>query len=294
MTNPSSPLDGAQHGMSPLPLHIEIFARLDAANGNINAYGGVCALYDLARMSVRLAHIEAEVARVANMETIGRATSGGSPDVTPPTPSHTDSSAQPAPTKGTRRVIDAVFADLQERREAGIKKYGGELEAHNGRNALVDAYQEILDLAMYVKQELIERDSATAFGWTLIDERGVAGGLFKQRLLAEAAAVETPSRLVPLFLQPPALSASVPSRTATPEPEIDGVGIDYAKRSIRVIEQWLAWEDRPVLGAADTAAVNATIRSLRRIATAQKCRECEQPAHGSEDGGLCGTCVWLS
>lgn len=50
----------------------------------------------------------------------------------------------------------AVIADIRARREIGIKRYGTALQPHNGRNALLDLYEELLDAAMYVKQRLIE------------------------------------------------------------------------------------------------------------------------------------------
>lgn len=71
-----------------------------------------------------------------------------------------DSHSQPKPvnTEGSQSVTDAVIADLQFRREQGIAKYGMELRTNNGRDALVDAYQEAVDLAVYLKQALIERE----------------------------------------------------------------------------------------------------------------------------------------
>ncbi len=45
---------------------------------------------------------------------------------------------------------------MEVRREMGIAKYGTPLQPHNGGNALVDAYQEVLDLAVYLKQKIIE------------------------------------------------------------------------------------------------------------------------------------------
>lgn len=53
-------------------------------------------------------------------------------------------------------VWDVVIADMQERKEMGKEKYGTYLRAFNGRNALVDAYQEVLDLAVYLRQLIIE------------------------------------------------------------------------------------------------------------------------------------------
>ena len=72
--------------------------------------------------------------------------------------------AQPEPRPvGTGRVIfDLVKADLDSRAEVGKAKYGTLLRAGNGRNALMDAYQEVLDLAMYLRQALEEKREAQA------------------------------------------------------------------------------------------------------------------------------------
>lgn len=50
----------------------------------------------------------------------------------------------------------AIVADIQARKELGLKKYGTVLQAFNGRNAMMDAYQEALDLVMYLRQALEE------------------------------------------------------------------------------------------------------------------------------------------
>jgi hypothetical protein len=81
------------------------------------------------------------------------------------TPAHADSKGQPAPTGNGASVTDAVVADMLYRREHGIVKYGTELRANNGRDALSDAYQEALDLAVYLKQALMERDAETMQRW---------------------------------------------------------------------------------------------------------------------------------
>lgn len=73
---------------------------------------------------------------------------------------HTDS-VQPAPMRSelSQSVTDAVIADMVTRRETGTKKYGVELLTFNGRDALLEAYQESLDLTVYLKQALMERDA---------------------------------------------------------------------------------------------------------------------------------------
>lgn len=64
---------------------------------------------------------------------------------------------QPRPTVNNGPCVqDLVIADIEARKQNGIRKYGTTLQPHNGRNALLDAYQETLDLAMYLKQRLIE------------------------------------------------------------------------------------------------------------------------------------------
>jgi hypothetical protein len=53
-----------------------------------------------------------------------------------------------------RRVIE----DAKARNEMGKRKYGRALTAMNGRDALLDAYEESLDLTVYLKQERDRRE----------------------------------------------------------------------------------------------------------------------------------------
>ena len=66
---------------------------------------------------------------------------------------------QPEPKEGREKVLDLVVKDLKERAGMGKERYGTYLKTHNGRDALWDAYQEALDLCMYLRQELAERES---------------------------------------------------------------------------------------------------------------------------------------
>jgi hypothetical protein len=67
---------------------------------------------------------------------------------------------EPAPTEtGGRPIWELVIEDMRRRDAAGRAKYGTALQAHNGRDALVDAYQEALDLAVYLRQAIAERDA---------------------------------------------------------------------------------------------------------------------------------------
>lgn len=54
---------------------------------------------------------------------------------------------------------DLVIEDMRARKQFGIEKYGTTLQAHNGRKPLVDAYQEVLDLAVYLRQRIAEDES---------------------------------------------------------------------------------------------------------------------------------------
>lgn len=53
-------------------------------------------------------------------------------------------------------VAKAVVYDMEQRNATGCAEYGTALHTHNQRNALVDAYQELLDAAVYLKQRLEE------------------------------------------------------------------------------------------------------------------------------------------
>jgi len=55
-------------------------------------------------------------------------------------------------------VWELVIKDMQARDLFGRHKYGIPLQPFNGRDALKDAYQEALDLCVYLRQALYERD----------------------------------------------------------------------------------------------------------------------------------------
>lgn len=55
---------------------------------------------------------------------------------------------------------ELVLADMAERRRIGIARYGVPVRPDNGRDALVDAYQEALDLCVYLRQAIEQRDRA--------------------------------------------------------------------------------------------------------------------------------------
>ena len=66
---------------------------------------------------------------------------------------------QPMPSIGQEDVLPQVIRDLEARTEYGVKTYGHPLQTFNGRDALVDAYQEALDLAQFLCQLIMEREN---------------------------------------------------------------------------------------------------------------------------------------
>jgi hypothetical protein len=66
---------------------------------------------------------------------------------------------QPLPIANEYPAIQTmVVQDLGERMQVGLKRYGTLLQPHNGRDMLLDAYEEALDLAIYLRGALYERD----------------------------------------------------------------------------------------------------------------------------------------
>lgn len=65
---------------------------------------------------------------------------------------------QRPPIAGTgAHIHDLVEEDIASRKRIGVKKYGMPLQANNGRDMLWDAYEEALDLAIYLRGELENR-----------------------------------------------------------------------------------------------------------------------------------------
>ncbi len=55
-------------------------------------------------------------------------------------------------------VWPLVLDDMKARDGEGRRKYGVPLQPHNGRDTLVDLYQELLDAAVYTRTLIYERD----------------------------------------------------------------------------------------------------------------------------------------
>jgi hypothetical protein len=74
-------------------------------------------------------------------------------------PSKTREGDQPLPTKNDGPAMqDLVIADIEARKAVGLARYGTLLQAHNGRDFLRDAYEESMDLTLYLRGLIYERD----------------------------------------------------------------------------------------------------------------------------------------
>lgn len=70
---------------------------------------------------------------------------------------------QPAPTASTEPACwDLVVQDMQRRDNFGKAKYGVRLQPNNGRDFLRDAYEEALDLAVYLRGLIYEQEQHNA------------------------------------------------------------------------------------------------------------------------------------
>lgn len=105
-------------------------------------------------------------------------------------------SNEPKPTEsGTKAVWETVIADMQERDASGLRKYGTRLRPFNGRDSMVDAYQEGLDLVVYMRAKLIELASVAQ---VLQQCANILENPTSQKddILTVAAAIRTQTRIV--------------------------------------------------------------------------------------------------
>lgn len=66
---------------------------------------------------------------------------------------------QPSPVANQRPASwELVIDDMRSRDSFGRKKYGTPLQPFNGRDSLKDAYEEVLDLCVYLRNAIEERD----------------------------------------------------------------------------------------------------------------------------------------
>jgi len=65
----------------------------------------------------------------------------------------------PEPNTGTVSAQDLVIADIERRKAVGLSRYGTLLFPNNGRSMLRDAYDEALDLCVYLRGLIAEEES---------------------------------------------------------------------------------------------------------------------------------------
>lgn len=117
-------------------------------------------LHDIVRHGVLPAEDEARLRATL----AARATSGSTRRRRQPMPTLNDPQPLPQPSLGSLQGAAhwLVCADLLERAAMGQAKYGTPLQVDNGRNHLVDAYQELLDLLCYLRMAIEEQQGSAA------------------------------------------------------------------------------------------------------------------------------------
>ncbi|MFE0490152.1 hypothetical protein [Streptomyces griseoaurantiacus] len=63
---------------------------------------------------------------------------------------------QPLPAEGQENVQDALIAHIRQRKALGVQRYGRPLQTFNGRDAVRDLLEELLDGATYAMQVQLE------------------------------------------------------------------------------------------------------------------------------------------
>lgn len=65
---------------------------------------------------------------------------------------------EPCPHQGMDPVFPELLNTIGHRVLMGVEKYGQPLRTHDGRDHLMDAFQEIIDAAMYLQAAIMERE----------------------------------------------------------------------------------------------------------------------------------------
>jgi hypothetical protein len=94
-----------------------------------------------------------------------------------PTREGREGDTEPMPVRSKSPIMHwLVQEDLEGRLQVGIVRYGEGLQAFNGRRALRDAYDEVLDQSVYLRQAIFEGEHGIALngGYTTIDDLTLA------------------------------------------------------------------------------------------------------------------------
>lgn len=94
-------------------------------------------------------------------------------------------SEQVDPVQNSEKAVwDLVIGDMAARDQEGLRKYKTRLQPFNGRDALIDLYQELLDAVVYTRQVIEEKKSILAI-LQFYAEGGNDGGLKAATLLSQ-------------------------------------------------------------------------------------------------------------
>lgn len=87
---------------------------------------------------------------------------------------------QKKPNGKGREIAPLVIEDLLSRVKKGVETYGEPLKSDNGRDPLVDLYQELLDGAMYIRQELEQRKKYKTMPKTIFSQENDRNAQFSK------------------------------------------------------------------------------------------------------------------
>ena len=76
--------------------------------------------------------------------------------------------------------FEELVEDMYERKEFGLRKYGTVLHASNGRDHTKDAYDEVLDLLVYLRTMMAEDEDLYDLFW--LDYRNAMSTALKLRV----------------------------------------------------------------------------------------------------------------
>lgn len=91
-------------------------------------------------------------------------------------------SPQPLPVKNDLPLShNLLISEIEKRRDFGAKKYGQALQAENGRNAVQDALEEVIDAAVYLINERTEQRNLLKVLNILLDRFSIEDRIYDVR-----------------------------------------------------------------------------------------------------------------
>jgi len=84
------------------------------------------------------------------------------------------------------KAIQGIAETAERQYVKGYEKYGVHLTSFNGRDAAKDAFEEMVDLAQYVKQLELERNAFAFLLWEVHEEDSAMTRYFAPEIMARA------------------------------------------------------------------------------------------------------------